>query len=237
MEHRFVRLGPWMTLAAVVLLTYLPWSAYAADLTHQSATAAPPAAQNQETAPQQNAPANAQQSPPTTTPAKPSTTRPQTAKKPVHKKKATPSNCDAAAPGPAGPSQSGAASTTSGTTNGSTSAQNSANSSPSKNCPPTKIVVSHGGATEPSIQLAGGAGGSGASQERDATAQMLEVTQSNLKKLSAQQLSTSQQESVTQIRQFVEQSKAALASGDTERARTLAWKAQVLSEDLVKPQQ
>lgn len=235
MEHRFVPSGPWMTLAAVILLTYLPWTASAADLTHQSAAAAP-AAQNQETAPQQNAPVNAQQPSPTTTPAKPSTPAPQ-AKKPVHKKKPTPSNCGAAGPGPAGPSQSGTASKTSGTTNGSTSAQNSTNSTTSTNCPPTKVVVPQGGATEPSIQLAGGAGGNGASQEKDATTQMLEVTESNLKKLSAQQLSKTQQDSVTQIRQFMEQSKTALASGDTERARTLAWKARVLSEDLVKPPQ
>jgi hypothetical protein len=32
----------------------------------------------------------------------------------------------------------------------------------------------------------------------------------------------------------MEQSRAAMASGDFERARTLAWKAQLLSEDLAK---
>lgn len=41
---------------------------------------------------------------------------------------------------------------------------------------------------------------------------------------------------MNQIRQFMGQSKAAIDSGDLERARTLAWKAQVLSEELVKPE-
>jgi hypothetical protein len=34
----------------------------------------------------------------------------------------------------------------------------------------------------------------------------------------------------------MEQSKAAMSQGDLERARTLAWKAQLLSDDLVKPE-
>jgi hypothetical protein len=34
----------------------------------------------------------------------------------------------------------------------------------------------------------------------------------------------------------VDQSKVALADGDVERGRTLAWKAKLLSDDLVTPQ-
>lgn len=64
---------------------------------------------------------------------------------------------------------------------------------------------------------------------------MVDATEANLKKISERQLSAEEQGTVTQIRQFVEQSKAAVAEGDTERARTLAWKAQTLSEDLVDP--
>jgi len=94
--------------------------------------------------------------------------------------------------------------------------------------------VRHGGATEPSIQLAGGPSGGGASEGRDAT-QMLGITEDNLRKLSGQQLNANQKDSVTQIRQYMEQSKTALASGDAERAHTLALKAKLLSEDLVKP--
>jgi len=64
---------------------------------------------------------------------------------------------------------------------------------------------------------------------------MLGATEANLKKIAGNQLTPSQQEMVNQIRQFMEQSKAAVGDGDLERARTLAWKAQLLSEELVKP--
>jgi hypothetical protein len=64
---------------------------------------------------------------------------------------------------------------------------------------------------------------------------MLAATEANLKKIAGQQLSSNQKEMVTQIRQFMEQSKAAVGDGDPDRARTLAWKAQLLSEELVKP--
>jgi hypothetical protein len=66
---------------------------------------------------------------------------------------------------------------------------------------------------------------------------MLAATEANLKKISEQQLNSNQQDMVTQIRQFMQQSKAAVADGDLERARTLAWKAQLLSDELVKPPQ
>ncbi len=90
-----------------------------------------------------------------------------------------------------------------------------------------------GGTAEQSIQLAGSA--TSASQQRDTANQMLGTTEANLKKIAGRQLSSDQQDMVNQIRQFMEQSKAAVGDGDLDRARTLAWKAQVLSEELVKP--
>ena len=104
--------------------------------------------------------------------------------------------------------------------------------SPATNCPPEKIIVRQGGTAEPSIQLAGG---DQAAQKRDAVKQMLGSAEANLKKIAGLQLSNTQQATVSQIRQFVDQSKAALAAGDVERGHTLAWKAQLLSADLVKP--
>jgi hypothetical protein len=95
------------------------------------------------------------------------------------------------------------------------------------------VIVRQGGTAEPSIQLAGGA--ASASQQRDTANQMLGTTEANLKKIAGRQLTSDQQNMVNQIRQFMEQSKAAVGDGDLERARTLAWKAQVLSEELVKP--
>ncbi|HEV2470294.1 MAG TPA: hypothetical protein VGS78_13980 [Candidatus Sulfotelmatobacter sp.] len=116
-------------------------------------------------------------------------------------------------------------------------AQTSANGKPAKNCPPATIVVRHGGTTDPSIQLAGGATGGQAAQQKATANQMLASTEENLKKLEGRQLSASDQATVNQIRQFVEQSKTAITSNDMERARTLAWKAQTLSDDLVNPKQ
>jgi hypothetical protein len=116
------------------------------------------------------------------------------------------------------------------------SAQSAKSDQAPKNCPPPKIVVRQGGATEPSIQLAGGPATGHASDQKNAAMQLLETTEENLKKISGQQLSSDQREIVTQIQQFMQQSKAAAANGDSERARNLAWKAELLSEDLVNPQ-
>jgi len=98
------------------------------------------------------------------------------------------------------------------------------------------VIVRQGGTSEPSIQLAGGAGGNQASQQKDTANQMLDTTQANLKKVDERQLNSDQQDMVKQIHQFMDQSKAAVDAGDLERARTLAWKAQLLSEELVKPE-
>lgn len=65
---------------------------------------------------------------------------------------------------------------------------------------------------------------------------MLETTDANLKKIAGRQLNSNERDEVSQIRQFMSQSKTAADEGDLERARTLAWKAQLLSEDLVKPE-
>lgn len=115
----------------------------------------------------------------------------------------------------------------------SSATQNGVSPTAPKNCPPEKIVVRQGGTTEPAIRLAGG---DQESQKRNEANQMLGSTDANLKKISGIQLSPEQQDTVSQIQQFVVESKAALAAGDMERGHTLAWKAQLLSEDLVKPQ-
>lgn len=91
-----------------------------------------------------------------------------------------------------------------------------------------------GGISEPSIQLAGGAGDQ--AHQRDNAKLMLGITEQNLKQIGGRQLTTSQKEMVSQIRQYVDQSKSAVAAGDLERGRTLARKAQLLSEELVKPE-
>ena len=131
--------------------------------------------------------------------------------------------------------------------NSNTAGSNSANASPQpggapsspaagapKNCPPEKTIVRQGGIAEQSIQLAGGSAGDQA-QKKDAASQMITATERNLNKLTGRQLSNAERESVIQIRQFVEQSRTALTAGNLERAQTLAWKAKLLSEDLIDP--
>jgi hypothetical protein len=95
--------------------------------------------------------------------------------------------------------------------------------------------VRQGGTSEPSIQLVGGPSGEQATQQRNTANQMLAAADENLKKMAGRQLTASQQDMVNQVHQFMEQSKAATTAGDLDRARTLAWKAQLLSEELVNP--
>jgi len=66
--------------------------------------------------------------------------------------------------------------------------------------------------------------------------QLRGATEANLKRIAGQQLNSGQQDTVAQIRQFMDQSKTAVESGDLDRARTLAWKAELLSEELAKAQ-
>jgi hypothetical protein len=119
----------------------------------------------------------------------------------------------------------------------STAAANSA-PSPSNaagNCPPQRTVVRQGGTSEPSIQLYGSTSGEQANRERSSTDQLLASTEQNLKRIAGGALTQNQQAIVNQIHLFMQQSKAAVAAGDVERAHNLAVKASLLSDELVKP--
>lgn len=159
------------------------------------------------------------------------------ARKNSRRKKASPKVAPTEACDPPPPSVSPAGSPSSGRSpeTGNGLGPPSPGSETPKNCPPPKIVVRQGGVSEQSIQLAGGSPRGESTQKRESTHQMLATTEENLKKVAGIQLAVDQQNSVSQIRQFVSQSKSALAAADFERAQTLAWKAKVLSEDLVKP--
>jgi hypothetical protein len=131
---------------------------------------------------------------------------------------------------------SGSTSTSQGGTSDPSGTSSAGGQSAQQNCPPPKIVVRQGGASEPAIQLEGGAVGDQAQHQRERANQMLRATEANLKQMAGRQLNANQQDMVNQIRQFMQQSKTAVAAGDLERGRTLAWKAQLLSEELVKPE-
>ncbi|HEX4786527.1 MAG TPA: hypothetical protein VH350_19455 [Candidatus Sulfotelmatobacter sp.] len=214
-----------MTLRALLLIL-LSCVVPALPVVGGDQSAPPSAAANAEgTASQDATQSSPSTSPPQAAPAtpakKPSDQNATKTTKRRPKKKTASSNCGSAS---ATASNSGSATAPSST------------ASPSTNCPPAKVIVRQGGTSDNSIQLAGAGPGTSANQ-KDTANQMLAATESNLKKISAQQLSSDQQQMVSQIRQFMEQSKAAVGDGDLERARTLAWKAQVLSEELVKPAQ
>ena len=99
---------------------------------------------------------------------------------------------------------------------------------------PEKKVVRNGGTTDPVVQLAPGMSEEQASSQRQSTTQLLSKADANLKQISSRQLGPSQQDSVGQIRKYMEQAKAAEGAGDVQRAHNLASKALLLSDDLVK---
>ena len=99
---------------------------------------------------------------------------------------------------------------------------------------PTKRVVRDGGTADPTVQLAPGVNQKQASGALQETNHLLEQTETNLKNLASRQLSANQQNVVSQIRQYVDQSRQAEGEGDPARAHTLAVKARLLSEDLLK---
>jgi len=101
-------------------------------------------------------------------------------------------------------------------------------------CPPPKVIVRNGGTSEPTVELKGKTSAEQASNQRS-TEQLTGSTEENLNKIAGQTLTPGQQELVTQIRQFLDQSKSAIAAGDPDRGHNLAIKAHLLSEELIKP--
>jgi hypothetical protein len=99
---------------------------------------------------------------------------------------------------------------------------------------PTPKVVYNGDTTEPRIDIFPGLSPQQASQQRGRTTWLLGKTDENLKTLAGRQLNPTQQDTVNQVKRYVEESEAATNAGDVQRAYTLANKARMLSGDLVK---
>jgi hypothetical protein len=105
---------------------------------------------------------------------------------------------------------------------------------PAPNGAPHKIVVREGGASEPAAQIAPGMTPAEATRQRHNAEQLLSSTDDKLKRLAGRTLDAKQQETVGQIRNYMEGARSALKEGDVRRANTLAQKAHLLSEDLVR---
>jgi hypothetical protein len=96
-------------------------------------------------------------------------------------------------------------------------------------------VVRNGGTAETAVQLVGGASNGKDSTQRASIDKLLGSTEESMKKIADLPLQQGQQETVTQIHEYVTQSKAALASGDLDLASNLAMKAHLLANELLKP--
>jgi hypothetical protein len=99
---------------------------------------------------------------------------------------------------------------------------------------PRKVVVPEGGAREPPAQIAPGLTPEEAARERRDAEQWLTSADGQLKMLSGRMLGAQQEETVGQVRNYMVGARSALKEGDMRRANTLALKAHLLSEDLVK---
>jgi hypothetical protein len=100
--------------------------------------------------------------------------------------------------------------------------------------PPRKIVVREGGAKEPSAQIEPDITPAEAKRERQNAEQLLESSDGQLKQLASRTLNAQQQETVEQIHNYMDGARSALKEGDVRRAGTLAEKAHLLADDLVK---
>ena len=100
---------------------------------------------------------------------------------------------------------------------------------------PKKTIVDNGGASDPTVQLSPGVSAEAASRARQSTNLLLSTAESNLKTAAERQLNASQQDTVTQVREYMKQAKTSADAGDLQRAHNLAFKAKLLSDELAKP--
>jgi hypothetical protein len=98
--------------------------------------------------------------------------------------------------------------------------------------PPTTRIVNNGGTEEPAVDLSPEMNRQQALQQANRADQLLADSDANLKKISGRQLSASQQDTVKQIKSYMEQATTAKKDGDVQRAYNLALKANLLSAEL-----
>lgn len=104
----------------------------------------------------------------------------------------------------------------------------------STNGAPKKIVVREGGADEPMAQIVTGMSPAEAERERREAELLLSTTAEKLKEIAPRQFNDEQQQTISQIHNYMEVSRSALKEGDIPRAHTLAIKAGLLADDLAR---
>ena len=106
-------------------------------------------------------------------------------------------------------------------------------SSPSQENP--IVVISNGGTADRQGQISYSATDQQTLEKRKNTDALLTDTATNLKQISGKQLNPSQEDMVKQIHNYMARSKDATTNGDVQGANNLAFKAHLLSEELIKP--
>lgn len=99
---------------------------------------------------------------------------------------------------------------------------------------PPKTIVRHGGAADPTLQIAPVESEQQQAQTSRSTSELLQSTDQNLKQIEGRELTEPEKEMVGQIRNYVSQATSAQKLGDVERAQSFASKAKQLSDDMVK---
>ena len=100
--------------------------------------------------------------------------------------------------------------------------------------PSGKVVVKNGGARDTSGQISPGISAEQELHQRETTSQLLATTEANLKKIEGRPLTSTQQNMLDQIHSYLSQAKTAANARDVTRARTLAFKAHLLSDELAR---
>ena len=242
-----------MTLAAILLVHFLTLSGSTLGAptagSQPSLRGSAPQDQVQDqkgaASPAQSSPAQGTSTPSgsASEPKKPSSPPPKpSAKAHAHRKKTSTPDCTGSEAPLNSPGGNPKDATTAGSTNAGAadahstqSATTKSGSATAKPCPPAKVVVKDGGSSEPTIELTRDTSEQQASQQRFTTEQLTAATEENLKKIEGRQLNSNQQEMVSQIKQFMAQAQSAVTEGDLERGHTLAMKARLLSDELLKP--
>ncbi|PYP91687.1 MAG: hypothetical protein DMG65_06465 [Candidatus Angelobacter sp. Gp1-AA117] len=101
-----------------------------------------------------------------------------------------------------------------------------------RNVPP-KIVIQEGSAGSPGTTQAASGNMPDDTAHNETTGQLLDSTEANLRNIK-RQLSSDEQTTQAQIKDYVSQARQAIKDGDMVRAHNLAVKAHLLSDELVK---
>lgn len=101
---------------------------------------------------------------------------------------------------------------------------------------PSRKIVRNGSTHDPELDFAPTVTEAQASKQRQDIEHLLQLAEANVKQASARPLTLAQEDTVGQIKLYMDQAKRATDDGDLQRAHNLAFKAQLLSNELMRQQ-